>query len=720
LPGFSSAQAVLREAAREPQAFVDSALLHRYSRAIQCAAAGVRERGACDIPSIEAQLMKPDKLLADPAQETARRAVTSKVFRETARKLRDGRMTHWTALLLLLIASLFSTPVLAQAPPKAIVLAWDGAVPAFVREMLRSGQLPSLAKLIEGGVFADDVISSFPSFTASGFASLWTGAPPRNTGISGNRVPRLPRNQFTILESSDGFNDALLQTETLWASAERAGRRVVVTHVPFGGDKSDRGVHFQGYRGIAGRDGVIHGRSARPQPVKSWENLPSSVVSPLEITFGIAASRFYGLLIDDPSDPRKGHDTLLVASARDGKAIKAKLKSKPAGPGNELSWSQPIVVKTNDGREATVYFRLFDVKPDGSDFLLFFTRPTRAMVSRPDLIESANGTARAFIGNGAHPLYSQGAFGLTLPRGGDGTAEARYLETVSFAQHQLAETNRWALQQLPWDLFVAYTPFPDEVEHMWRGFLEPGLPGFRPDIADRLRPLLQQVYRQSDALLGLFMNHRTQNTIVALVSDHGMEATHRVVAINKLLQENGLLATDERGRIDLAKTKVIYPAINNGYLLINSTDRKGGIVTPEERGQLIRRLRELLFEIRDGDRQVVIGVYDPEADGSGMGIGGQSGGDLYIDLLPGYEFDPRLGAPELVAQREPRGMHSFNPLRPSMRTLMVLNGPGIQRGKRLENVRIIDFAPTLAELLRLPLPKDSTGRVLYEALSRPH
>jgi predicted AlkP superfamily phosphohydrolase/phosphomutase len=634
-------------------------------------------------------------------------------------KLRYSRATVWLSLFLI-IAWVAPSGLCAQTPTKAIVLAWDGAVPAFVHEMLRSGQLPNLAKLIEGGAFADDVIPCFPSLTAPAFASLWTGAPPRITGISGNRVPRLPRSQFTILESSAGFNNALLQAEPLWASAERGGRRVVVTHVPFGGDKSDRGVHFQGYRGIAGRDGVINDRTSKPQPAQSWENLPSSVVPPLETTFTIGASRFYGLLIDDPSDPQKGYDTLLVATARDGKEVKAKLKGEPAGPGGELFWSKPIDVKTNDRRDAAVYLRLFDLKPDGGVFLLFFTRPAREIVSRPDLVDTANSVSRAFIGNGANPLYNQGSLGPTLPNGGDGTAEARYLETVSFAQHQLAETNRWALEQLPWDLFVAYTPFPDEAEHMWRGFLEPGLPGFRQDIADRLRPLLQQVYRLSDELLGLLMTYRTENTIVALISDHGMEGTHRLVAINKLLQEKGILAVDERGRVDLARTKAIYPAINNGYLLINSTDRKGGIVSPEERDDLIQRIRELLFEIRDGERQVVTGVYNAQTDGDAKGIGGESGGDIYIDLLPGYEPDPKLGAAELVAKREPHGMHGFNPLRPSMRTIMVLNGPGVQAGYQLRGVRIVDFAPTLAELLKVPIPKDATGRVLYEAFSEPH
>src|SRR4029077_6306116 len=323
------------------------------------------------------------------------------------------RLARWLSLFLI-IAWVSPWGVHAQTPTKAIVLGWDGAVPAFVHEMLRSGKLPNLATLIEGGAFADDVTPCFLSLTAPRFASLWTGAPPRITGISGNRVPRLPRSQFTILESGAGFNNALLQAEPLWASAERAGRRVVVTHVPFGGDKSELGVHLQGYRGIAGRDGIVSGRTAKPQPAHSWRDIPSSVVPPLEITFTIGASTFQGLLIDDPSDPRKGYDTLLVASTRSGKEVTAKLKSQPAGPGGELFWSKPVDVKTNDGHSASTYLRLFDLKPDGADFLLFFTRPTEEMISRPEVMRDANGTTRAFIGNGANPLYSHGALGLTL------------------------------------------------------------------------------------------------------------------------------------------------------------------------------------------------------------------------------------------------------------------------------------------------------------------
>src|SRR6266567_1267550 len=90
-------------------------------------------------------------------------------------------------LLITLIAALtillgaIPSPVGGQSATRAIVLAWDGTVPAFVHEMLREGKLPNLAKLIEGGAVADDVVAGFPSKTAPGFASLLTGAPPRIT-----------------------------------------------------------------------------------------------------------------------------------------------------------------------------------------------------------------------------------------------------------------------------------------------------------------------------------------------------------------------------------------------------------------------------------------------------------------------------------------------------------------------------------------------------------
>ncbi len=604
---------------------------------------------------------------------------------------------------------------------KAIVLAWDGTVPTFVDELTRQGKLPNLAKLIAGGAFADDVRPGFPSKTAPGFASLMTGAPPRVTGISGNRVPREPRAEYTILDSMAGFSAAPLLAEPIWAAARRAGKKVVISHIPsFAAENSEGTVRLYGYDTITGRDGIVTPRLSKPQPAASWDKLPASDAPALEISFAVAASKFFGLLVDDPADEQIGYDTLLLTRSRNAEDIEVKIKSAAAGATGELFWSGPVEVKTTGERSASVYFRLFELRGDGSDFFLYFTRPARAMVTPEDALEGAGDTVRSFIGNGASILYQQGSFGRTIPSGGSGGAEARYLETVRFAQHQLMETNRWALAHLPWDLFFAYTPFPDESEHLWRGYLDPGLSTYREEVADRLRPFLEQVYKTSDDHLGLFLADRPADTIVAVISDHGMQGANKRFAINRLLQQKGLLAIDAQGRIDLSKTKVLYPSINNGYLLINSIDRKNGIVAAEQRKELARQLGELLSEVRDSDQPVVKNVYDAEIHGAEMGMGGPSGGDIYIELAPGYDFDPRTTPEPVITQVEPYGSHGASPEQSSMRTLMLFQGPGIAAGRRLQNVRIIDFAPTISGLLGFPAPKNSSGRVLHDVFAALH
>ncbi|HEU4639524.1 MAG TPA: alkaline phosphatase family protein, partial [Candidatus Binatia bacterium] len=261
---------------------------------------------------------------------------------------------------------------------KAIVLAWDGTVPTFVDELTRQGKLPNLAKLIAGGTFADDVRPGFPSKTAPGFASLMTGAPPRVTGISGNRVPREPRAEYTILDSMAGFSAAPLLAEPIWAAARRAGKKVVISHIPsFAAENSEGTVRLYGYDTITGRDGIVTPRLSKPQPAASWDKLPASDAPALEISFAVAASKFFGLLVDDPADEQIGYDTLLLTRSRNAEDIEVKIKSAAAGATGELFWSGPVEVKTTGERSASVYFRLFELRGDGSDFFLYFTRPAR-------------------------------------------------------------------------------------------------------------------------------------------------------------------------------------------------------------------------------------------------------------------------------------------------------------------------------------------------------
>ncbi|MGH7843843.1 MAG: alkaline phosphatase family protein [Candidatus Binatia bacterium] len=618
------------------------------------------------------------------------------------------------------------TPVTAQPRTRAVIVSWDGAHARQINELLRAGKLPNLARLIAGGVFADSVMTAFPAETAPGFASLWTGADPRTTEISGNLVPRTPKSAHTILQSVSGFSSAALAAEPLWRSAARSGYRTVVlqaTHAwPFDSYTADgtraQGsgnlILFEGFAGAMGQDGVVTGREVRPMPANGWKNIPPSAAEPREIAFAVGNATLYGLLIDDPADAANGYDTMMISQEKDGRQIKAALKSAIPEAGNLDPWSSTLELK--DMKGAGVRLRLFDLKPDGSNYLLYFTRPMRELSTHRNLLPQLRNAAGVFIGNGASLLYLHGALGRPIFRGGDGTAELRYLETVALSQRQTIKATIWAMRTLSWDLLLTYTPYPDEAEHLWRGFLEPALPGFRRDVAERLRGFMEAIYAGCDGLLGEVLRSRPQNTILALVSDHGMEGVSRAVRINLALKRAGLLVLDGKGRVDLSRTKALYPATDNAYILINTTDRKQGIVPLEERAQVVEEIRAALKQVQDLGHAVVTDVFDAETEGRKMGIGGNAGGDVYLDLAPGYSFDANLRSGDWIVSREPYGTHSFNPARSSMRTIMMFYGPGVAAGRKLERARASDFAPTLARLLGIATPRAASGRVLEEAL----
>ena len=265
-------------------------------------------------------------------------------------------------LLVAIVFSFFPPWAFSQVPKRAIVLGWDGTVAEFALRLAREGKMPHLAKLLQTGAHADDVKAVYPSKTAPGFAALMTGAPPRSSGISGNRVPRAPRDQFTILESLAGFSAAPLQAETIWAAARRAGKKSVVSHVPtFAGESAEETIRFSGYTLIAGRDGIVVKSSSQISIDEPWENAPASNALPIEIAFRVGDSQISGLFVDDPNDPQTGYDTLVLAGSRNGEQTLARLKAMPAGPGGEFFWSDPIPVTTGN-QTARCYFRLFDLR----------------------------------------------------------------------------------------------------------------------------------------------------------------------------------------------------------------------------------------------------------------------------------------------------------------------------------------------------------------------
>jgi predicted AlkP superfamily phosphohydrolase/phosphomutase len=611
---------------------------------------------------------------------------------------------------------------------RAVLITLDGAGAGVIADAVARGVMPRLGRLRAAGATAEGSLTSLPVKTAAGHAAIFTGAWGDTSGITGNRVS-VPG--AAVTEEDTGYTTTHLRAEPIWAAAAREGLQASVVSSPqiypfgpyqkekrFGGNFDRNLTLIEGYQNYELADAVYDAALLQPRPPAGWlHDLPAHDGEAREVGLTVAGTRVDGLLYDDPADPVRGLDTLYLGLDKD---TQGGITLKPAPlRGLDASAFGGLTLRLGDA-DAAAYFRLFVLSPDGGQVLLYRATVHPMRASKPRIESAAYEATGGFVGGWSAQGYEDGGFGPQLWKGGDGTAERRYLEVVALTIRQFSRLTDFAMDRTPWDLLVTYLPYPDGALHQWLGYLDPSLPGHDPALARRLQPLLDEILAGADGFVGHVADRAGPQAIVAVGADHGMGGVDRVLKPNVALKEAGLLALDAAGRIDLARTRAVYFPGNSAYFLLNRVGREGGIVKPEEEESVRRQVAAALLAIRDPKtgQAVVTAVMDPrETKGQDPAIGGPEGGDLYLALLPGYDLSADADDP-VVEPIAPKGVHFLNPERPEMLASFVIAGPGVAPGANLGRIRQIDLAPTLCALLGISPPAQATGKVLRGALAR--
>ena len=361
--------------------------------------------------------------------------------------------------------------------------------------------------------------------------------------------------------------------------------------------------------------------------------------------------------------------------------------------------------------------RVFDLAADASRFLLF--APELAVVegNRPGVAADYDAYVRGWTGNGASGFVGR-AFGPALANGGDGTAERRYLETAELATAGSLRGTEWAWRTQASDLLLDYFALGDEIDHGLYGLVVPESPRYEAALAVKAQAVRAVVWGLADAKLGLLrrLAAETPGTLLVVSGDHGMRATWREFRPNAALAAAGLLAADSTGRIVLARTEALSP---NGYWIsVNGTDRRGGLVPPARRADVLARAEAALRAARGPDgAPVVTRVWrmDDPANEETLGAGGPAGGDLYYELAPGYFWTRNAASPVALDASRAGAGHGYPAGAADMQTILCAAGAAFSP-RRIGPVRTVDAAPTVADWLGIPAPADAVGRSLLGAL----
>lgn len=629
-------------------------------------------------------------------------------------------------LLLALITAILSGflpvnrfPVKAQGEKvhqvKAFLLTEDGANAEVMEEMASQGKLPNLGRFRKEAARAEYIITNFPSKTAPSHASLFCGCFGDRNGISSNMVQK--GKDFTILDLSTGFSASNLLAEPVWAATARQGLKTVILYNPqcgpakkfLDGPGGKNLVIFDGYGTEKSPYEILEMKDTKPSTMK-WKNAPKHEGKIITREFKVGDTTLHLAILDTDINGKTDYTRIAVAEKPDFRGTDTVVVKKVLSP-----WfTGAVPVKYGKGWSG-VYFQLLSMDENGGAF---------RMVKSSTYMEEINGKLPAreyivqtggFIGNGDYNLYTKGEFGKTLFEGGRGKAEETYLQSVILVNGILRKKLRYAVEKYKPDFVVGYTPFPDESLHMWLGLVRNRKTEKDREISKMMTFYLDMVYAYADWYLGEVMKLSSKDTVTALAGDHGMDACDKIFTPNSALKNAGLLIADEKGKIDLSRTKIIYGNENGAFLRVNTTDYKGGIVPPDKKDEVIREAVIALTKVRDPHtgEALVTGFYYPSTDGENFGIGGPRGGDVYLDILPGYYFSSGV-EDSPVKDTRPGGAHVYMPRRPAMHTMFYLKSPGVKGETVLPPARIIDIVPTVCRLLNIKPPADAVGKAIIE------
>jgi predicted AlkP superfamily pyrophosphatase or phosphodiesterase len=180
-----------------------------------------------------------------------------------------------------------------------------------------------------------------------------------------------------------------------------------------------------------------------------------------------------------------------------------------------------------------------------------------------------------------------------------------------------------------------------------------------------------------------------EQTLVAIVSDHGFARQQKVLRPAVLLRQKGLITLDEKNRVKSWRAQV---ATSGGSAYVYVKDASDA----EAQNAVMELFRGLSGQPGSG----IARVFTREQIAA---LGGDPEAFLAIEAAEGFGFI--LGASgDAVADATVPGLHGFPSDREDMRSSLILRGPEVGAG-RIEGVRMVDVAPTVARWLGLRLEK---------------
>ncbi len=331
----------------------------------------------------------------------------------------------------------------------------------------------------------------------------------------------------------------------------------------------------------------------------------------------------------------------------------------------------------------------------------------------------------------------------------------------------LADVHRRAALHLmasrPSDFMGVAFRAPDHAQHYFWRFYDPDHPAYDRAEADRYGDFIPRAYEACDRAIADLMEAAGSDATVVVTSDHGFGRETKMVHLNNWLRRGGFMhfkggalgrlkqsafelgltvdnAMNLLGRLHLEKlftgvsrtTKAsifsrvflsyddidwtrtqAYARGQIGQIFLNVRGRepRGIVAQGAEYIATRQRIIDELMKLRDPETSELIVERCHVREELYSGELADAAPDIVIDWkgMEYWSFDVLSGGRKIIGPNllTRSGGHQMN-------GIFLAHGPGIAADTRLTGANIVDVAPTVLQLMQLPVPDHFDGRVLME------
>ncbi len=631
---------------------------------------------------------------------------------------------------------------------RVIVLGLDGLDPGLARRWMDEGQLPNLDQLRRDGTYRP-LGTTWPAMSPVGWSTFATGVDASGHNIfdfltrdkfthlpalSSTRLRNAPARKLGPITLPSGAHpfESLKRSKPFWTTCAEAGVATSILRVPitfppdrFGG-KLLSAMCVPDLRGTQGTftefseplaAGAVEAAGATTGGVR------------LLLVPGKGEDAFTGAL---PGPDAPGGSTPLLATVTvklDRAAAKATFtlggETFTLGPDEYSDWIGVGFGKGTQKAHGICRVRVTSFAPR----FRFYVTPLHIDPAKPAVPISNPPHLAIALAKLHGPYATLGLAEDTWALNERVIDEQAFLEQA-YAIHEERRTQfLHALDRTPEGVVSVVFDATDRIQHMFFRYLDPEHPANRGKDVEKHKDAILDLYRRADALVGETRAKLRKGDVLLVVSDHGFKQFQRGVNLNSWFRANGylFLKTDpangplpaiadgarfEVGDIDWPRTRAYTNGLAGFYLNIKGREHHGCV----DPGEVVALKRELIDKLRGlpddgrGGQEAITELW--AAEDVYRGPYRENGPDVIVGYKIGYraDWDAAVGAVSGVViadnTRSWSGDHCMDPRQV----------PGVLFSTlpfASTKPNLIDLAPTVLDLLGLPVPPHMTGRSIF-------